>query len=158
MDKSKLILIPGLHFACSPVKTLLVHRRVRNENWLQVIQYTRTIQMLSPKPAWREPLFPWPQHQITANGRRTAYIDEGNRAGRPVLLLSGTPTWGFLYRDFIKPLTEAGYRAGPSLHHSRVARPGLAPSPMKNLRCLILVESAAEVPSGIACLCRSALW
>ena len=30
---------------------------------------------------------------------------------RPVLLLSGNPTWGFLYRDFIKPLTAAGYRA-----------------------------------------------
>jgi haloalkane dehalogenase len=40
-----------------------------------------------------------------------AYIDEGPREGRPVLLLSGNPTWGFLYRDFIGPLTEAGYRA-----------------------------------------------
>jgi len=66
--------------------------------------------MLFPKPAWLEPLFPWPQHQITVNGRRMAYIDEGNSAGRPVLLLSGNPTWGFLYRDFIQPLTEAGYR------------------------------------------------
>lgn len=40
-----------------------------------------------------------------------AYIDEGERAGRPVLLLSGNPTWGFLYRDFVGPLTAAGYRA-----------------------------------------------
>lgn len=40
-----------------------------------------------------------------------AYIDEGPRTARPVLLLSGNPTWGFLYRDFIKPLTDAGYRA-----------------------------------------------
>ena len=40
-----------------------------------------------------------------------AYIDEGGRRARPVLLLSGNPTWGFLYRDFIQPLTEAGYRA-----------------------------------------------
>ena len=40
-----------------------------------------------------------------------AYIDEGDRAGRPVLLLSGNPTWGFLYRDFIGPLNAAGYRA-----------------------------------------------
>jgi len=40
-----------------------------------------------------------------------AYIDEGDRAGRPVLLLSGNPTWGFLYRDFVRPLTDAGYRA-----------------------------------------------
>lgn len=38
-----------------------------------------------------------------------SYIDEG--LGRPVLLLSGNPTWGYLYRDFIGPLTLAGYRA-----------------------------------------------
>lgn len=40
-----------------------------------------------------------------------AFIDEGPRTGRPVLLLSGNPTWGFLYRDFIRPLVGAGYRA-----------------------------------------------
>ena len=56
-------------------------------------------------------LFPWEQQLIAVNGRRMAYIDEGPRGGRPVLLLSGNPTWGFLYRDFIAPLTEAGYRA-----------------------------------------------
>lgn len=39
-----------------------------------------------------------------------AYVDEGPRGGRPVLLLSGNPTWGFLYRDFIGPLTQAGFR------------------------------------------------
>src|SRR5437879_2538584 len=63
------------------------------------------------KPAWLEPLFPWEQHVLTVNGRRMAYIDEGPPGGRPVLLLSGNPTWGFLYRDFITPLVEAGYRA-----------------------------------------------
>ncbi len=40
-----------------------------------------------------------------------SYIDEGDGSGRPVLLLSGNPTWGFLYRDFIEPLASAGYRA-----------------------------------------------
>ncbi len=33
-----------------------------------------------------------------------AYVDEGGREGRPVLLLHGNPTWGFLYRDFIRSL------------------------------------------------------
>jgi pimeloyl-ACP methyl ester carboxylesterase len=66
--------------------------------------------MLRPRPAWLERLFPWKQHGIVVNGRRMAYVDEGDRAGRPVLLLSGNPTWGFLYRDFIEPLTRAGYR------------------------------------------------
>ncbi len=67
--------------------------------------------ILKPKPEWLGPLFPWEQHSICVNGRRMAYIDEGNRTGPPVLLLSGNPTWGFLYRDFIRPLTESGYRA-----------------------------------------------
>ncbi len=55
------------------------------------------------------PGFPWERKSAIVNGRRMSYIDEGS--GRPVLLLSGNPTWGFLYRDFIDPLTAAGYRA-----------------------------------------------
>ena len=66
---------------------------------------------MRPNSDWLNPLFPWQQHELTVNGRRMAYIDEGDRTGRPVLLLSGNPTWGFLYRDFIRPLTDAGYRA-----------------------------------------------
>lgn len=66
---------------------------------------------LRRKPEWLEPLFPWPQKSLRVNGRTMAYIDEGDPAARPVLLLSGNPAWGFLYRDFIAPLTSAGYRA-----------------------------------------------
>ena len=61
------------------------------------------------KPDWLEQIFPFKLRSLAVNGRRMSYIDEG--AGRPVLLLSGNPTWGFLYRDFIAPLTSAGYRA-----------------------------------------------
>lgn len=63
------------------------------------------------KPDWLRPLFPWEHRSVVVNGRRMAYIDEGPGDGRPVLLLSGNPTWGFLYREFIVPLTSAGYRA-----------------------------------------------
>jgi cis-3-alkyl-4-acyloxetan-2-one decarboxylase len=38
------------------------------------------------------------------------YVDEGPRDGRPVVLLHGNPTWGFLYRNFIPPLVDAGHR------------------------------------------------
>jgi len=62
------------------------------------------------KPKWLKPLFPWDQHVLVVNGRAMAYVDEGDLNARPVLLLHGNPTWGFLYRDFIGPLTEAGYR------------------------------------------------
>ncbi len=54
-------------------------------------------------------MFPWEQRSLVVNGRRMSYIDEGQ--GEPVLLLSGNPAWGFLYRDFIEPLKSAGYRA-----------------------------------------------
>ena len=64
--------------------------------------------MVPPKPEWLTRLFPWEQKALAVNGRRMAYIDEGDRAGRPVLLLSGNPTWGFLYREFIGPLTGRG--------------------------------------------------
>jgi len=66
--------------------------------------------MLRPKPDWLEKMFPWEQKSLTVNGRTMAYIDEGNPNGVPIILLSGNPTWGFLYRDFIPILTEAGYR------------------------------------------------
>ena len=65
---------------------------------------------LRDKPDWLTPLFPWQQRAVTVNGRTMAYVDEGDPGARPVLLLHGNPTWGFLYRDFIPVLTGAGYR------------------------------------------------
>jgi pimeloyl-ACP methyl ester carboxylesterase len=46
----------------------------------------------------------------TADGRMH-YVDEGPRDGKPVVLMHGNPTWGYLYRNFIKALADAGYRA-----------------------------------------------
>jgi haloalkane dehalogenase len=62
------------------------------------------------KPDWLKPMFPWPQKELTVNGRRMAYLDEGDPSAPPVLLLHGNPTWSFLYRDFVEPLKAAGYR------------------------------------------------
>jgi pimeloyl-ACP methyl ester carboxylesterase len=42
---------------------------------------------------------------------RMHYVDVGPREGRPVVLLHGNPTWGYLYRNFIGHLAEAGHRA-----------------------------------------------
>ena len=42
---------------------------------------------------------------------RMHYVDEGRRDGRPVVMVHGNPTWGYLYRNFIGPLVEAGHRA-----------------------------------------------
>jgi pimeloyl-ACP methyl ester carboxylesterase len=65
---------------------------------------------LPPKPEWLKTLYPWEAKSVRVNGRRMAYLDEGRPEARPVLLLHGNPTWSFLYRDFIAPLVQAGYR------------------------------------------------
>ena len=50
-----------------------------------------------------------PNYFVHADGR-LHYIDEGPSNGRPVVLVHGNPTWGYLYRRFVGPLTDAGYR------------------------------------------------
>ena len=52
--------------------------------------------------------WPYQPRYARVNGWRMHYIDEGS--GDPVVLLHGNPTWGFLYRDFVAPLTAAGHR------------------------------------------------
>ena len=42
---------------------------------------------------------------------RMAYVDEGPRDGRVVLLLHGEPSWSFLYRKMIPLIAGAGHRA-----------------------------------------------
>jgi haloalkane dehalogenase len=53
-------------------------------------------------------------HQLTdrASGvpLRLHYVDEGPRAAAPVLLMHGEPSWSYLYRKFVGPLTAAGHR------------------------------------------------
>lgn len=61
-----------------------------------------------PLPAAIREQWPWRPRFARVNGWRMHYIDEGT--GDPVVLLHGNPTWGFLYRDFVEPLTRAGHR------------------------------------------------
>jgi haloalkane dehalogenase len=41
---------------------------------------------------------------------RLHYLDEGPKDGEIILMLHGEPSWSFLYRKMITPLTSAGYR------------------------------------------------
>ena len=59
-------------------------------------------------PAHIRQQWPYPPRHARVNGWRMHYVDEGS--GDPVVLLHGNPTWGFLYREFVAPLTTAGYR------------------------------------------------
>ena len=50
------------------------------------------------------PDFPYPPHYVEVNGMRMHYVDEG--AGDELILcLHGEPTWAYLYRKVIAPLS-----------------------------------------------------
>jgi len=74
------------------------------------------------------------------------YVDEGPRDGRPIVLVHGNPTWGFLYRNFIGPLAEAGHRAIVPDHlgfgrSDKPSDPGLYHIPRHVERLEALLES-----------------
>ena len=48
--------------------------------------------------------FPFRPHFTDAPGFRMHYVDEGE--GDPIVCLHGEPTWGYLYRKFIPPLSR----------------------------------------------------
>ncbi len=54
-------------------------------------------------PGWvdRE-LYPFEPHRFEVDGHAMSYLDEGN--GPPVVLVHGTPTWSFLWRDVVTAL------------------------------------------------------
>ena len=54
--------------------------------------------------------FPYEPYDVTIDGLRMAYVDDGPRDGPVVLLLHGEPAWSYLYRRMIPPLIAAGYR------------------------------------------------
>src|SRR3546814_18077068 len=52
-----------------------------------------------------------PKYRDISDGLRVHYVDEGAPAAQPVLMLHGEPTWGYPYRQLIRPLVEDGKRA-----------------------------------------------
>jgi pimeloyl-ACP methyl ester carboxylesterase len=52
-----------------------------------------------------------PRWFTTSDGIRIHYVDEGPRDAEPVIMVHGNPTWGYLYRNFIRALTAEGFRA-----------------------------------------------
>ena len=50
----------------------------------------------------------WPflPNFFDGNGFLQHYVDEGSREAKPIILLHGEPTWGYLYRKFIPELSK----------------------------------------------------
>lgn len=54
--------------------------------------------------------WPHPPKWFETPEGRMHFVDVGPRDGRPVVLVHGNPSWGYLYRSFIPPLVAAGHR------------------------------------------------
>lgn len=54
--------------------------------------------------------YPFAPNYVEIHGYRIHYLDEGPRDGEIVLLMHGQPSWSYLYRHMIPPLTAQGYR------------------------------------------------
>ena len=50
----------------------------------------------------------WPflPNFFDGNGFLQHYVDQGPREAKPIILLHGEPTWGYLYRKFIPELSK----------------------------------------------------
>lgn len=57
--------------------------------------------------------YPFDHHFMQTPHGRMHYVDEGQ--GNPVLALHGNPTWSFLYRNFVKGLSDENRIIAPDL-------------------------------------------
>jgi haloalkane dehalogenase len=55
--------------------------------------------------------WPYEPRWLSTDGLRIHYVDAGPRDAEAVVMLHGHPAWGYLYRHFIRGLSEAGLRA-----------------------------------------------
>ena len=56
------------------------------------------------------PDYDFKANYVDVGGMRVHYVDDGPRDGNVVLLLHGEPSWSYLYRFMIPPLSAAGLR------------------------------------------------
>jgi cis-3-alkyl-4-acyloxetan-2-one decarboxylase len=66
------------------------------------------MESLPTPPAGVLRLFPYPARALSVSGGQLAYVDVG--AGRPVVLVHGNPTWGFVWRQVMAALGESPLR------------------------------------------------
>lgn len=59
-------------------------------------------------PGWLSPLLPFDRYLVRVGRYRMHVMEAGE--GRPVLLVHGNPTWGFLYRKVVAELTVGRFR------------------------------------------------
>ncbi|MEO1087161.1 MAG: alpha/beta fold hydrolase, partial [Acidobacteriota bacterium] len=90
--------------------------------------------------------WPYAPRYFDSPDGRLHYVDEGPRDGRPIVMVHGNPTWSYLYRRFIKAVTDAGYRAIAMDHlgfgrSDKPDRPELYRIPPHGDRCEALLDA-----------------
>ncbi len=61
-------------------------------------------------PDWLARMLPFERYTVQVGSHRLHVMEHGDPGGRPVLLLHGNPTWGFLYRKVAHALAGDGLR------------------------------------------------
>jgi pimeloyl-ACP methyl ester carboxylesterase len=70
-----------------------------------------TTKLVAPAlPAWLAAHLPFERYALEIDGHRVHVMEAGDPRGRPVLMLHGNPTWGFLYRKIAVALADAPLR------------------------------------------------
>ena len=62
-------------------------------------------------PDWLERLVPFERYRVDVGDAEMHVMESGSPDGRPVVLLHGNPTWGFLYRKVAAELGGEPLRA-----------------------------------------------
>lgn len=63
-----------------------------------------------PLPSWLDVMLPFRRSLYAIDGHPIHVMEDGDPKGRPVLMLHGNPTWGFLYRKVAAELRGSGLR------------------------------------------------
>jgi pimeloyl-ACP methyl ester carboxylesterase len=61
-------------------------------------------------PDWLSRLVPFERYTLEVDGHRVHVMEAGDPRGRPVLMLHGSPTWGFLWRRVAQALAGESLR------------------------------------------------
>jgi cis-3-alkyl-4-acyloxetan-2-one decarboxylase len=61
-------------------------------------------------PAWLAAQLPFERYAVEIDGHRVHVMEAGDPHGRPVLMLHGNPTWGFLWRRVASALRDTPLR------------------------------------------------
>src|SRR5690242_8414459 len=57
-------------------------------------------------PEWLHEAFPFQTRTLDVQGERISFVDEGPRDGICFVLVHGSPTWSFLYRNAVARLRQ----------------------------------------------------